>query len=144
MKGLLIFSLFTFISCKKEDASAVTTEMMRAIVSGKAFSASHFVLARAASTTSINGTIGPAFNPESIGLSIKEAKVGTFTFKENTEDFAVYNSAAGEYISKSGTLQITALSAEWIEGSFNFIGHSLHDPARQVTVAEGKFKIRFD
>jgi hypothetical protein len=132
------------MSCKKEDQVPVATEIMTATIGGKAFSASNFVVARAALTTSINGTIGPASNPESIGLSIQDAKLGTFILKQDGEDFAVYNSATGEYISMSGTLQITALSEEWIEGNFNFVAHSITNPAGHITISDGKFKMRFD
>jgi hypothetical protein len=117
---------------------------MNAQVNGKVFKASTFVVARAGATTSINGTFDPVSNAESIGLSIQDAKVGTFTFTEGGNDFAVYKSVEDEYITHSGTVQITTMSGEWIEGNFTFEAHSINNPASHVVISDGKFKMRFD
>lgn len=142
----VVFFVFilTVTACQKEDEVSAMTEMMSAQIDGKAFKASTFVVARAGLTTSINGTLGPVSNPESIGLSIQNAKIGTFPFEEGGEDFAVYNSDRGEYISTSGTLQITAMTGEWIEGSFSFVAHSINNSAANIVISEGKFKMKFD
>jgi hypothetical protein len=105
---------------------------------GQAFGAVNFVVARATSTTSINGTLGPASNAESIGISIMNAKVGSFSLSENTDYLAVYKSTTDEYMSASGTVQIISMTAEWIEGKFSFEAHSTDDPAAQVTVGDGE------
>jgi hypothetical protein len=141
---LFFVSLFAITSCQKEQEPPAITEFMSAQVEGKAFNAGTFVVARAGVTTSINGTFGPVSNPESIGLSVQHAKIGTFTFKENGEDFAVYNSPTGEYLSMSGTLQITAITGEWIEGNFNFIAHSIADPSKHMAISNGEFKMKID
>jgi hypothetical protein len=141
---LLLTCLFAFFSCQKEEDVVAISEFMNAQVDGKSFKATSFVVARAGVTTSINGTIGPASTPESIGLSIQNAKLGTFVFGENTQDFAWYKSTMGEYRAMSGTLQITALSREWIEGNFSFTAHSVNDPAKHATISNGEFKLKLD
>jgi hypothetical protein len=141
----IIFLLLSLTACKKEKEQAPQVkEMMTALVNGKSFSADNFLVARAAGTTSINGTLGPTSNAESIGLSIGGAKVGTFTFEEGGENFAVYKSTTGEYISMSGTLEIISNTEDWIEGNFNFVAHSLNSPAQHIEVTNGKFKMKFD
>jgi hypothetical protein len=140
---IALISLFPF-SCRKEEEAPVTNEYMQATINGLEFSAADFVVARASVTTSINGTLGPYSNAESIGISIENAKVGSFSLSENTDYFAVYKSTTDEFMSASGTLQITSMTAEWIEGSFSFKAHSMNDPAAHIIVSEGKFKMRLD
>lgn len=82
------------------------------------------MVANAATTTSINGTIGLASNAHSIGISIKNANVGTFTLGENTGDFAVYKSFTGEYISMSVTVQLISITED------SFVAHSITEPYR--------------
>lgn len=141
---LLFVCLFVFVCCRKEEEAPANSEYMSAQVNGKAFKASTFVVAKAGATTSINGTFGSVSNPESIGLSIQNAKVGTFKFTEGAEDFAVYKSTSDEYITISGTLQITAMSQEWIEGNFSFVAHSINNSAQHLVVSDGKFKMKYD
>jgi hypothetical protein len=140
----LLIGLLSLFSCQKEEETPITNEYMQATINGQKFSAANFVVARATSTTSINGTLGPASNAESIGISIRNAKVGSFPLSENTDYFAVYKSTTDEYMSASGTVQITSITVDWIEGNFSFEAHSTDDSAAQVTVGEGKFRMRLD
>jgi hypothetical protein len=141
---LLLFSLISLVCCKKDEPSPLTNEYMQATINGKEFLATHFVVAKAAATTSINGTLGPASNATSIGISIREAKVGSFPLSEDTDYFAVYKSPTDEYLSLSGTLQITSLTAEWIEGNFSFEAHSINDFSERITISDGKLRIKID
>lgn len=144
LKAMLLICACTFFSCQKEEEVPTIQEYMNAQVNGKLFKASSFVVARAGVTTSMNGIFGPVSNAESIGLSIRNAKIGTFSFEEGGKDFAVYNSAVGEYISTSGTLQITSITGEWIEGNFSFVAHSINNTAGHIVISQGKFKMKFD
>jgi hypothetical protein len=141
---LLIVILCTITSCKKEEEAPSINEYMTATIDGKTYRASTFVVAKAGVTTSINGTVGPVSNPESIGLSVKNVIIGTFTLDEDSESFAVYNSSTDEYISSTGTLQIISLSPGRIEGSFDFIARSINDPSQIIRVSNGKFIVKLN
>jgi hypothetical protein len=43
-------------------------------------------------------------------------------------------------ITQSGTVQVTAMSGEWIEGSFTFVAHSINNPTGHVVISAESLK----
>lgn len=77
---------------------------------------------------------------EIIQFTINAAAVGSFSLNTEGSNFGAYIINTSTYFTKSGTLVITKLNNDFVEGTFSFIGELL-GVSETKNIANGQFKI---